>query len=97
MLLKIKRQIEETETIELQTPAYFKDGNEFWKIADENNFIKVLGKRMITAWDTTGYCFTNDLQEIVKHESATEAEFMNAFNAVMSVINPLINNAKSHV
>ena len=82
------------EVIEIQTPAYFKDGSSFVKIVDENSFIK-LHSKMVTVWNKKDYCFESDIQQFINYyEPATDADFMNAYNEVMSSISPLVNNAK---
>ena len=82
------------EVIEIETPAYFKEGSSIVKIVDENSFIKVHPK-MVTVWNRKEYCFESDVQDFINnYKPATDAEFMNAYNATMSLIYPLVNNAK---
>lgn len=82
------------EVIEIKTPAYFKEGSSFIKIVDENSFIK-LHSKMITVWEKKDYCFESDVQDFINnYNTSTDAEFMNAYNNVMSSISPLVNSAK---
>ena len=82
------------EVFEIETPAYFRDGSSFVKIVDENSFIK-LHSKMVTVWEKKDYCFESDVQDFINnYKPSTDAEFMNAYNVVMSSISPLVNNAK---
>lgn len=72
MLLTVKKQIE--ETLELKTPAYYKDifGHSLIK---ENGQLVVVKKSMIYAWDSTfGYTYTDEIARIVRECEPCEKE-----------------------
>ena len=88
--IKVRKEVEETINIDL--PAYFKDGINQYKV-DEDAIIQV-GQKFLFATLKDGIFYNSDFDKAVKYEPSTDAAFTNAFNACMSIINPLVNNAK---
>ena len=92
--ITVKRTVELEEDIDIEFPAYFIQGNFIVKIVDDKKIIKV-HKAMISVYDSSDYSFENEMQEIISTcKTTTDAAFINAYNKFMSIINPLVNNAK---
>ena len=88
--IKVKTEVEETINIDL--PAYFADGNNQYKVDDDA--VTQVGERFLFVNLKDGLFYDSTVRETVKLETSTDAAFMNAYNALMSLINPLVNNAK---
>ena len=93
MIIKVKVKTETEQIIELKTPAYFSDYNNQYKV-DENAVLQV-GKRFLFATEKEGTFYNSEVEKTVKFEPSTEADFMNAYNECMGVINPIVNNTKA--
>lgn len=93
MLVKIKKQIE--ETIELELPAYFKNKLGTISKITENNIItvSVVSVYVIQKNSNIENLYNETVRYTITGEQSNNAEFMNVFNAMMALINPLINNA----
>ena len=82
-----------SRTIELETPAFFIQGNFIVKVVDDKKIIKV-HKAMISIYESSDYSFENELQDLISTgKTTTDAAFMNAYNKCMATINSLVNNA----
>ena len=90
MTITIKKETQ--EIIELQTPAYFKDNFCIYKV-DEDVIVDVR-ETQITVWKKSSYCFDDLLSKAIIKTPATDAEFINTYNKLMSNISPFVNNAK---
>lgn len=85
MLLTVKKQVE--ETVELKTPAYYKDtmlGNLHY--INPNGEITTVRKRMVNMWcPDDGKAYTDEINDIMQRgEPVTKEEFDTAYAEVMS-------------
>lgn len=90
--ITVKRITEVEETIDIDLPAYFKDSSNYYKIDDDA--VLQAGARLFFVTPKGGLFYDSTVKDTVKFEPSTDADFMNAYNALMSIINPLVNSAK---
>jgi len=88
--IKVKTEVE--QTIEIDLPAYFSDGNNQYKVDDDA--VVQVGTNFLFATLKDGIFYNSEFDKTIKLEPSTDANFINQFNACMSIINPLVNNAK---
>lgn len=84
MLLTVKKQIE--ETVELKTPAYYKDmcGHHF---INEAGQLITVRERQVTIWDPGQSFYQSNLQQILNEsEPCEQSEFDAAYNAAIQKI-----------
>lgn len=84
MLLTVKKQVE--ETVELKTPAYYKDicGHHFINEAEQ---LITVRDRLVTIWEPTQSYYQSNIEQILNESKPCErSEFEAAFNAAMQKI-----------
>lgn len=84
MLLTVKKQIE--ETVELKTPAYYKDmcGHHF---INEAGQLITVRERLITVWDPEQSFYQSNIEQILTEGKPCEqSEFDAAYNAAIQKI-----------
>lgn len=83
MLLKVKKQIE--ETVEFKTPAYYKDfiGNHHY--VNEEGQITTVRTKMVSMWEPSdGRHYTEEIEALLtRGEPCTKEEFDKAYIEVM--------------
>ena len=90
--ITVKRITELEETIDIELPAYFTDGHNQFKVYEDA--ILQVGERFVFATVEGGMFYKSELDKVIKLNPSTDANFMNQYNACMSIINPLVNSAK---
>lgn len=84
MQLTVKKQV--SETVELKTPAYYKDicGHHFINEAEQ---LITVRDRLVTIWEPTQSHYQSNIVEILNEgKPCDRAEFDAAYNAAMQKI-----------
>lgn len=93
MLLTVKKQIE--ETVELKTPAYYKNifGHYF---ISENGAMVAVKKHMVFVWDQSyGHVYAEAIEEMLRvGELCDRAEFDAAYSAAMQKIQSVVDGVE---
>lgn len=95
MLLKVKKQIE--ETVEVKTPCYYKDylGNLHY-INEEGQLVTVRNK-MINMWEPiSGGAYTEEIETLLSREAkpCTKEEFDKAYQQTMDRFKTAVGDAE---
>lgn len=87
MLLTVKKQIE--ETVELKTPAYYKDFIGTFHHINEAGQLISIRQRMISTWGPEdGRHYTEEIESLLgRGEPCTKDEFDKAYASVMAKLN----------
>jgi uncharacterized protein (DUF427 family) len=91
MLLKVKKQIE--ETLEVKTPCYYKGLTGYYHINEAGQFIQV-GDRMICQWSPTdGHHHTEQIERMLQYaKPCTKEEFDKAYAETMDRFNAAVGS-----
>lgn len=88
--MKISIEVEQKvkKEIELETPAYFKDGKTF-SLITVTHVINV-STSLLAVWEKGNLFYSSYLTEALKGEPSTKEEFEFAFNRLTSNVNEVI-------
>lgn len=88
--MKINIDVEQKvqKKIELETPAYFKDGKTL-SLITETQVINV-SPSLLVVWEKGNLFYSSYLTEALKGEQSTKEEFEFAFNRLISNLNEVI-------
>lgn len=92
MLLKVKKQVE--ETLEFKTPAYYKDvcGHHFINEAEQ---LITVRDRLVTIWEPTQSYYQSNIEQILSDgKPCDRAEFDAAYNAAMQKIQSAVDGVE---
>lgn len=88
MKINIKVEQKVQKEIELETPAYFKDGKTL-SLITETQVINV-SPSLLGVWEKGDLFYSSYLTEALKGEQSTKEEFEFAFNRLISNLNEVI-------
>lgn len=86
MLLKIKKVKTEEETVELKLPAFFREGQWFFMITEEETIIRVHEPSrgtVITSWEKDNLYHEDHLQEAYKGVPVSPYDFFKVWHLAM--------------
>lgn len=89
MLLTVKKQVE--ETVELKTPAYYKDncGHHFINEAEQ---LITVRDRLVTIWEPGQSYYQSSIEQILNESKPCDrAEYDAAYNAAMQKIQAAVD------
>lgn len=91
MLIEIQKQV--TETVELNTPCYYKSFLGYYFINETGAFVAVK-KNMVYVWDQSyGHTYNQAIEEILREsELCDRSEFMNAYNGAMQNLQSAVDS-----
>jgi hypothetical protein len=89
MLLTVKKQVE--ETVEVKTPAYYKDSIGNPTYINESGQLITIRKNMVNMWDPKdGKVYTEAVEEMWKGKPCTKEEFYKAYAEVIVNLNAAV-------
>lgn len=80
MLLTVKKQIE--ETLEVKTPAYYKDPYGYYYINAEGQLVTIRDT-MIAIWNPGTHCYDDSIRDAIKGKPSEKEEFELAYQKVI--------------
>lgn len=93
MLFKIKKVKTEEETVEVQLPAFFKEGQWFYMITEDQTVIRLseLAKGLvITIWEKENLFHDDHIQEAYKGVPVSPYEFFKVWHQAMDLMEATI-------
>jgi hypothetical protein len=90
MLLTVKKQIE--ETVELKTPAYYKDYIDNYHFINESGQIITVRRKMVNMWvPEDGKVYNEEIEDLLRRgEPCTKEEFEKAYAEVISKLDEAV-------